>query len=86
MPQPRLRERSNDRWMYAVAAIAFVVLFALGVQWMYEIGVFNQTVSFRYAGLGVFLFCAAIVLVNIVGRLPMLFRWLRARYRGNENR
>ncbi len=76
---PDASSRRGDRWMYAVAAFAFVVLFALGVQWMYEVGVFNQTVSFRYAGLGVFLFCAAIVLINIVGRLPMLFRWLRER-------
>jgi hypothetical protein len=70
---------SNDRWMYLVAALAFVVLLALGVWWMHAIGAFNQTVSFRYAALGVFLFCAAIILINIVMRLPMVFRWLRGR-------
>lgn len=68
--------------MYAVAAAAFFVLFALLVRWMYDIGVFNQRVSFRYAALGVFLFCAAVVLINIAGRLPLLFRWLRARLFG----
>lgn len=70
----------SDRWMYAVAAAAFVVLFVILIRWMYAIGVFVQDVSFRYAALGVFLFCAAIVLINIVGRLPMLLRWVRARF------
>ena len=72
--------KKKDRWMVAVAAIVFCVLFALLVWWMQASGVFNQAVSFRYAGLAVFLFCAAIVLVNIVGRLPMLVRWLRTKF------
>lgn len=72
-------ESSQGRWMYAVAVIAFLVLFVLLVRWMHVLGVFNQTVSFRYAALGVFLFCAAVVLINIVGRIPALLRWISAR-------
>lgn len=70
--------------MITIAAIVFCVLFALLLWWMQAAGVFNQAVSFRYAGIAVFLFCAAIVLINIVGRLPTLFRWLSARSRRDE--
>jgi hypothetical protein len=74
--------KSGDRWMHVLTAIVFVVLYVSGVHWMYSIGVFHQPASFRWAEIGMFLICAAILLINIVGRLPALLRWLRARFRG----
>lgn len=71
---------SNDRWMVVVAALTFVVVYPLGVYWMHAIGVFQQPASFRWTEIGMFLICAAIVLINIVMRLPMFFRWLRGRF------
>lgn len=69
----------QDCWMYVLAALIFVVTFVLFVRWMIAIGIFNQPASFRYAALGVFLFCAGVVLINVVGLIPRLLRWLRAK-------
>lgn len=75
------RASSQDRWMYVLAALAFIAMVAGGVLWLKSIGFFYFKATFPIGEFGSFLICALVIVINIAMRIPALLRWLRARIR-----
>ncbi len=74
------RTEPEDRWMYAVATLAFFAMCAGGIWWLKSIGFFYFKATFPLSEFLGFFVCAFIIVVNIAMRVPMVLRWVRAKF------
>jgi hypothetical protein len=71
--------RADDRWMVAVATLAFFAMCAGAIWWLHSINFFYFKATFPLSEFLGFFVCAFIILVNIAMRIPMLLRWVRSK-------